>query len=161
MTIETKMSTDLWRVASPPSNVRSGSTTLLFEPDRARLIRLSVEGADPPNVPVEILRVWCTPQRFALLAPESGDALELAYGDPFLASPPWAPPPQFDLVNEFQHARLGPPEPNPHYHRPSAGLKSLRRHPEILTIAMVALLALLGWLVFRWRDGASPPQGES
>jgi hypothetical protein len=158
--IETKTSNDLWRQARPENDLAT-SPSLFFDPDRARLVRVSVEGADPPNVPVEIARVWCTPLRLALPTPPAGQRLTLAYGDPFLAPPPWAPPEEFDLVNEFQRAKLGNPEPNPYYRRPSAGLESLRRHPEILTITMLTLLALFGWLVFRWRDGGSAGQGEA
>jgi hypothetical protein len=131
--------------------------SLLFAPVRTGALRLLVFGADAPNEPCTIASVDAVPQRWIFHA-ERPETLVLAYGDPFLVTPPGAedPPPSDADVREVA---LGSPAANPWYREPG-GLEWLKRRPAALSVVMIVLLGLVAWLALARRQAAeSAPQG--
>jgi hypothetical protein len=137
-----------------------GADSLVFAPIRTTALRLVVTGGDAPNAPVTLGSLWATPERWTFDT-GSADAWWLAWGDPFLppvtsTAMPSAPyglaGTDPDLVST---TRLGAVEPNPFHREPGFGLEWLRRRSIVLSVVMVAILALVAWLARRPKGAAS------
>ncbi|HEX7879477.1 MAG TPA: hypothetical protein VF720_08710 [Candidatus Eisenbacteria bacterium] len=135
--------------------------SLLFAPVRTTELRVVVTGGDAPNPPVALHSLWATPVRWTFDI-GSGDAWWLAWGDPFLAPAAGGLTMPVTTTNGADPAtisptRLGAVEPNPFHREPGFGLEWLRRRPIVLSVAMVAILALVAWLARRpkGRSGAA------
>ena len=76
-------------------------------------------------------------------------AYTLYFGDPALASP------RYDYATLFAHepnaakAALGPEQPNPTWHPRPDPRPFTERHPALLWIALIAVVALLGAIALR------------
>jgi hypothetical protein len=139
--------------------------SLVFAPIRTTALRLVVTGGDAPNAPVVLRSLWATPERWSF---ETGteSAWWLAWGDPYLAPAGGTGamggmgPPATSLAGDdpdgVAPTRLGAVEANPFHKEPGFGLEWLRRRPIVLSVAMVAILALVAWLARRpgGREGA-------
>jgi len=119
---------------------------------------------------------------------ETGGALWLAYGDPHAVPPPHPrsapearPEPREaadhgpgaggedqastvsrsdgDSSRRGSRALLGPPESNPFHREPGFGLEWLRRHPTVVTVAMLIVVAVVAVLALssRGRGAAARP----
>jgi hypothetical protein len=132
-----------------------------WSPERTRELRLTVEAADPPNSPIEVASVRAVPTRITVQVPARSGALWLAYGSPYLERPEWADARGRQLLRTListPRVTLGSEEANPLYQPPGFGIEWLRRHPNVVTAVMFAVLALLGFLVWRW---GAPRASES
>jgi hypothetical protein len=120
-----------------------------WDPYRTASLRVHVEGADAPNAPVAIDSLLRTPERFVFPVIIAGERRWLAYGDAQVVAADAALDPRTMSQATFVRAALGPVEANPFYRPPGFGLSWLQRHPTALTVALVAILALVAALVLR------------
>jgi len=148
--VEARLPAGGWRfhAASRPdedgTDGRATRDSVDLAPVRTTELRITVTGADAPNIPCEIADVKATPQRWLFRA-DAPESLWVAYGDPFLETPADAgeAPPREEPVRE---AALGAPEPNPFRRDPGLGVEWLKRHPSVVGVVMIGLLGLVTWL---------------
>ena len=98
---------------------------------------------------------------FQLPAPPDGagpdEPVSLLYGDPALPAPSYDYARLFNPADPAQPATLGPEEPNPGYtQRPQPARAFTERHPQLLWLALIAVVAALGFVAFRQSRSLTP-----
>jgi hypothetical protein len=82
-------------------------------------------------------------------APVGGASLALFYGDSRLAAPAYNYARLF-MTSQALVAELGPEKLNPKYRAPAAEVRPFTaRHPELLWIALIAVLCTLGMVALK------------
>ncbi len=161
MRVEARLPGGAWRFVprlgqgSPGREANAADTfeSLEFRPLRTDALRLTVSAADPPNPPLTVEGVQTVPMRWAFPASAATESLWVAYGDPYLGAQAWFLEDAANRVPGYTAAGLGPETANPLLQPPGFGLDWLRRHPPVLGVAMVIVLALVALIVFRGRTG--------
>jgi hypothetical protein len=120
---------------------------------RAAKVELAIENGDDQPLPIAAVRLEMRQRKICFDAAAASHGLVLMYGDPRLAAPVYdygrllaasglASP---DLVSrQALIAELGPEHLNPNYHPPSDSRPFTERHPEVLWIALIGAICVLG-----------------
>jgi len=124
-------------------------------PVLAEALRLTFQPADPPNPPFEVVVVEEIPVSLAFPGPVAWP-LWLVYDRHAVPSPPGPGRSRISQVRRFWPVQLGAPEPNPWFLEPALSPGWLQRRPFVLTLAMVAVLAVVALLVITDRRKPSP-----
>jgi len=127
---------------------------LSWSPTWTRTLRLEVEGGSPPGPPLAVVHADAAPVRIGVELEAGADAW-IVYGDPHTEPAAWTFDPLAIRRALPAMAVLGDPEPSPWHEPPRAGLEWVERHPAVVTVTMVVLLAVLAGLVLRWHPRAS------
>jgi hypothetical protein len=90
--------------------------------------------------------------RWAFPASAATESLWVAYGDSYLGPQAWYLEDAANRVPGYTAVGLGPETANPLLQPPGFGLDWLRRHPPVLGVAMVIVLALVALLVLKGRS---------
>ena len=112
---------------------------------------IEVENGDDSPLPIAAVRLEMREHKLCFDAP-SGTAScpTLYYGDPTLAAPVYDYDRLFVPANKPLAAQLGPELPNPGFHPPPAEVRPFtERHPEVLWIALIAVICVLGVVALR------------
>ncbi|WP_041597141.1 DUF3999 family protein [Granulicella tundricola] len=118
-------------------------------------IQIAIQNGDDKPLPVAAVRLEMR-QRKLCFDPPAGAAggkaepVTLAYGDPALTPPIYDYARLFNPAAPTRPAILGPEQPNPNYiPRPQQLRPFTERHPELLWVALLAVVAVLGVIAFR------------
>ena len=147
----------LYRFRSKTGELNSGSLRLIFNETRARYWRLVILNRNDP--PLENLKIELrgTP-RYVVFRQQPGKNYRLLYGNHRAEAP------QYELAKltskeDWESAATGalsPEEVNSAYVSPDPWTE---RHPVVLWLALLAAVAVLGWLALRSLQQA-PPTGS-
>ena len=110
--------------------------------DSARVIVTVHNGNDRP-LPLHAIQLEMRERRVCFDAqPAAGYTLR--YGDPALRAPVYDYARLFNTAGPTHPAPLGPEQPNPHFTPRADTRPYTERHPELLWIALLAVVAILG-----------------
>lgn len=118
---------------------------LTFSPIEAGELRIEVSGVDPPEAPFHVVAVQTHDTRFVFPHPGPG-RYWLLYGDHWRAPRAGPAEARFLAAPTVSSAALGPEAGNPIYEKPGLGLRWLQRRPGVVTVVMLALLAVVVWV---------------
>jgi len=124
---------------------------------RSAKVEVAIENGDDQPLPIASVRLEMRQRKicFDATAARGGtDALALLYGDARLLAP------VYDYQRLFAAsglassrkavvAELGPEQLNPNYHPPADSRPFTERHPEVLWIALIAAICVLGVVAMR------------
>jgi hypothetical protein len=107
---------------------------------------IEIENGDDQPLPVAAVRLEMRQRKLCFDAPANADTgLTLYYGDPQLLAPVYDYERLFVPSNKPLIAQLGPELPNPGFREPPAEVRPFtERHPEVLWIALIAVICVLG-----------------
>jgi hypothetical protein len=111
---------------------------------------IEVENGDDQPLPIAAVRLEMRQRKLCFDVPASRGAnaesgLTLYYGDPKLLAPVYDYDRLFVAADEPLAAELGPESLNVGYHAPPAEVRPFtERHPEVLWIALIAVICVLG-----------------
>jgi hypothetical protein len=115
--------------------------------DPAR-VWIEVENGDDRPLPIAAVRLEMRQRKLCFDAPATADAssgLALYYGDPALLAPVYDYDRLFVPADKPLAAQLGPEQMNPGYRPPPAEVRPFtERHPQVLWIALIAVICVLG-----------------
>jgi len=112
---------------------------------RAAKVEVAIENGDDQPLPIAAVRLEMRQRKICFEAPAGVWGLALFYGDSRLAAPVYDYARLFVASPKPLVAELGPEALNPNYHAPAAEVKPFaERHPELLWIALIAVLCALG-----------------
>jgi hypothetical protein len=105
---------------------------------------IDVENGDDQPLPIAAVRLEMRQRKLCFDAPV-GTGLKVYYGDPTLVAPVYDYDRLFVPANKPLIAELGPEQLNPGFHAPPAEIRPFtERHPEVLWIALIAVICVLG-----------------
>lgn len=110
--------------------------------------KITIDNGDDRPIDIQSIRLEMIERSICFDAAPSA-AFTLYFGDPALS------PPQYDYARLFAHqpnaaqATLGPEQPNPTYSARPDQRPFTERHPALLWIALIAVVALLGAIALR------------
>ena len=109
-------------------------------------IWIEIENGDDQPLPVAAVRLEMRQRKLCFDAPADSNAgLKLYYGDPTLLAPVYDYDRLFVPANKPLIAQLGPEQLNADFHAPPAEIRPFtERHPEVLWIALLAVICVLG-----------------
>jgi hypothetical protein len=111
---------------------------------------IEIENGDDQPLPVTTVRLEMRQRKLCFDAPTGPDALELYYGDPALLAPVYDYDRLFVPSNTPLVAQLGPELLNAAFHPPPAEVRPFtERHPEVLWIALIAAICVLGAIALK------------
>jgi hypothetical protein len=117
---------------------------------RAAKVEVAVENGDDQPLPIAAVRLEMRERRLCFEAPSAGVGLALYYGDATLTPPVYEYDRLFEPVRMPLAAVLGPERLNPDYRPlPAEEKPSTERHPEVLWIAVIAVICVLGVVALR------------
>jgi hypothetical protein len=118
---------------------------------RPAKVEVTIENGDDQPLPIAAVRLQMRQRRLCFDASAaSGAALSLYYGDPALAAPVYDYDRLFVPSSNPLNAALGPEQQNPQFTpRPVAPLSFTERHPQVLWIALIAVICVLGAVAVR------------
>ena len=107
---------------------------------------IEIENGDDQPLPVAAVRLEMRQRKLCFEMPANMDAgLTLYYGDPALLAPVYDYDRLFVPSNKPLIAQLGPEQPNSGFREPPAEVRPFtERHPEVLWIALIAVICVLG-----------------
>jgi hypothetical protein len=117
-------------------------------------VEVIIENGDDQPLPIVSVRLEMRQRRlcFESLTATQPNSMTLAlfYGDPTLLAPVYDYARLFTASDQPLTATLGPEQVNPIYHpRPSAERPFTERHPEVLWIALLAVVCALGLVALK------------
>lgn len=119
----------------------------LREPVR---VEITVANGDDRPVPLAAVELAMRERKLCFDAPAGNAPLALFFGDPTLAPPVYDYAALFNPADPAGAATLGPVMDNPGYTpRPAARRPFTERHPEVLWLALLAVVGALGLVAFR------------
>jgi hypothetical protein len=111
-------------------------------------VDIAIENGDDQPLPIAAVRLEMRERKLCFDAPSDGPSnpgLTLFYGDASLAAPVYDYARLFTAATKPLGASLGPEAQNPTYQPESAALRPFtERHPELLWIALLAVVSALG-----------------
>ena len=106
---------------------------------------IEVENGDDQPLPIATVRLEMRQRKVCFDLPAAADGLTLYYGDPALLAPVYDYDRLFVPSEKPLAAELGPEQSNPSFHAPPAEIRPFtERHPEVLWIALIAVICVLG-----------------
>jgi hypothetical protein len=116
---------------------------------RAAKVEVAIDNDDEQPLPVAAVRLEMRQRKICFEAPVGGASLALFYGDSRLAAPAYNYARLF-MTSQALVAELGPEKLNPKYRAPAAEVRPFTaRHPELLWIALIAVLCTLGMVALK------------
>lgn len=117
----------------------------------AAKVDVAIENGDDQPLPIAAVRLQMRQRKICFDAAPKRSGLALMYGDPKLAAP------VYDYARLFAAsglkralaAELGPEQLNPNFHPPADFRPFTERHPEVLWIALIATICVLGAVALR------------
>ena len=117
---------------------------------RAARVEVAIENGDDQPLPLASVRLEMRQRKICFEAPVVPSAVALYYGDPDLLAPVYDYQRLFVPVPTALAASLGPERLNPAYHpAPEKERPFTERHPELLWIALIAVISVLGAIAVR------------
>lgn len=126
----------------------SVAATLGSNLQSAAEVEISVRNGDDQPLPITAVRLEMRQRRLCFAA-SSTDPLTLFYGDPALAAPVYDFARTVSLNNQVSLARMGPEQRNPVYTQRPDTRAATERHPELVWIAFLAVICILGIIAIR------------
>jgi len=125
---------------------------------RGAMVEVAIENGDDQPLPIAAVKLEMRQRKICFDAgAAAGGALSLYYGDDRLQAPVYDYARLFTASRSAVAAELGPEQMNPVY-QPSADARSFtERHPEVLWIALIVVICVLGAVAVR----ASKNVGQS
>jgi hypothetical protein len=124
------------------SNVRDPAT-----------LTITVENGDDQPIPLHAIRLEMRQRLLCFDAPSTPAApsapITMLYGDPALAAPVYDYARLFRPADHAEAATLGPEQPNAHFAPRHQSRTFTDRHPELLSVALFAVVCALGLVAFR------------
>jgi hypothetical protein len=111
-------------------------------------VEVAVENGDDQPLPITAVRLEMRQRRLCFDA-QSTDALTLFYGDPALLPPHYDFSRTVSITNQVPLARLGPEQNDPAYTPRPDTRAATERHPELIWVAFLAVICLLGVIALR------------
>ncbi len=112
-------------------------------------VEFAIENGDDRPIPLASATLEMR-QRKLCFAPQAGESITLDYGDPTLRAPVYDFARLFNPAAPTTLATLTPEQPNPIYiPRQSPARDLTERHPELLWLALLAVVATLAVVAFR------------
>jgi hypothetical protein len=114
-------------------------------------IEVTIENGDDQPLPIAAVRLEMRQRKLCFDLPAAPpSALNLYYGDPRLVAPVYDYQQLFTPASNALVATLGPEQLNPAYQPPAAAAQSFTElHPEVLWIALIAVICALGLIAMR------------
>jgi hypothetical protein len=114
-------------------------------------VSVEVDNGDDLPLPIAAVRLEMRQRKLCFDAPANlGAGIALYYGDPALLAPVYDYQRLFAPSDKALVAMLGPEQLNPEYHPPPAEARSFtERHPEVLWIALIAVICALGTVALK------------
>ena len=114
-------------------------------------IEITLNNGDDRPLPIAAVRLEMRQRKLCFEAgPETAAGIALFYGDPVLDAPVYDYGRFFRAAPAPLAAALGPELVNPTFHtRPERERSFTERHPEVLWIALIAVVCALGMVAFR------------
>jgi hypothetical protein len=118
---------------------------------RAAKVEVAIENGDDQPLPIAAVRLEMRQRKICFEAPRAGGAsLALFYGDSRLDAPVYDYARLFVASRAALAAELGPEGLNAKYRAPAAEARPFAvRHPEVLWIALIAVICALGVVALR------------
>jgi len=117
---------------------------------RGAKVEVAIENGDDQPLPVAAVRLEMRQRKICFDASAAVDGLALFYGDPGLAAPVYDYAKLFRPAEKALAATLGPERLNPAYRpAPAEKLPFTQRHPEVLWVALIAVVCALGMVALR------------
>jgi len=117
---------------------------------RGARVEVAIENGDDQPLPLASVRLEMRQRRICFEAPAAGAGLALYYGDPNLLAPVYDYERLFVPVATALAASLGPERLNPTFQPPAEKERPFtERHPELLWIALIAVISVLGAIALR------------
>jgi hypothetical protein len=111
-------------------------------------VDVAIENGDDVPLPIAAVRLEMRQRKLCFDAPAAG-GLALFYGDPRLTAPVYDYARLFAVSDKALMAELGPEALNPDYRAPVDERSFTERHPEVLWIALIAVICALGMVALR------------
>jgi hypothetical protein len=108
-----------------------------------------IENGDDQPLPIASVRLEMRQRKICFDAPGPGTQLALYYGDPRLVAPVYDYARLFAASDKALAAELGPEMLNLNYSAPAETRSFVERHPEMLWIALIAVICALGVVALR------------
>jgi hypothetical protein len=114
-------------------------------------IEVAIENGDDEPLPISAVRLEMRQRKLCFDVPASGGTgLALFFGDSRLAAPVYDYARLFSASSDALAAGLGPETLNPGYRpRPEEERPFAERHPEVLWIALIAVICVLGMVALK------------
>jgi hypothetical protein len=113
-------------------------------------VEVAIENGDDQPLPIAAVRLEMREREVCLDAAAAGGAVALYYGDSRLAAPVYDYDRVFAPSDKALVAELGPETLNPGYRAPAEEERPFtERHPEVLWIALLAVMCALGVVALR------------
>lgn len=117
---------------------------------RPASVELVVHNGDDRPVPFSSVVLEMRERKLCFDIPASGESVSLVYGDPTVAAPVYDYARLFNPADPAARASFGAEKPNPgHIARPLPARAFTERHPQVLWLALLAVVATLGFVAFR------------
>ncbi|HTH53118.1 MAG TPA: hypothetical protein VL495_04145 [Edaphobacter sp.] len=111
-------------------------------------VEIAINNGDDPPLPITSVRLEMRQRRLCFAA-WSTDSLTLFYGDSALSAPVYDFARTVSLSNQIPFARVGPEQKNPVYTSRPDTRALTERHPELVWIAFLAVICILGIVAIR------------
>lgn len=111
-------------------------------------VEVAIDNGDDAPLPITGVRLEMRQRNLCFDAP-SAQPLTLFYGDPPLTAPQYDYARLFSAVTRINAAQLGPEAPNPSYRQRPDTRPLTERHPDLLWIALLAVLCSLSFVAIR------------
>jgi len=111
-------------------------------------VEVAIDNGDDPPLPITAVRLEMRQRNLCFDAP-SAQPLTLFYGDPALTAPQYDYARLFSSATHVNTAQLGPEELNPSYRDRPDTRPLTERHPDLLWIALLAVLCSLAFVAIR------------
>jgi hypothetical protein len=118
---------------------------------REAKVDVVIENGDDQPLPIGSVRLEMRQRKLCFEAPAVGadSGLEMFYGDPRLVAPVYDYDRLFAAAEKPLVAELGQEMLNPNYRAPVEMRSFTERHPEVLWIALIAVICALGMVALR------------
>ena len=114
-------------------------------------VEVSIENGAAAPLPVATVRLEMRERKLCFDAGAAHGGVTLFYGDPALPNAGDAYPAGFSVEGKMAAAELGPEQLNPYYAARRDNRSMLMRRPEILWVALLLGIGVMGILGFRSR----------
>ncbi len=123
----------------------------------AATVEVGVDNGDDQPVGVRDVRLEMRERKVCFDVPAGSNSIQMFYGDAQLQSPEYDYGRLFDTTTVFREGTLQPELANPAYTPPADTRTLTERHPELLWIALIAVIAILGLVAYRSARSVPPP----
>jgi hypothetical protein len=113
------------------------------------VVEVSIQNGSAPPLPVAAVRLEMRERKLCFDAGAAHGGATLFYGDPALPNAGDAYPAAFSVEGKMSTAKLGPEQFNPYYAPRRDDRPLLRRKPQILWVALLLGIGMMGILGFR------------